>query len=212
MLSTPWAANMKGEFRFGTCTVKQGKKGPWSIERFRVTPAQAKRFNLGVLMGRGSGLELIDPGRYVRLRHASRGVVMSNTPFEQRTCFEAYHHATGRVLVNGLGIGMVLEGMLSKPDVTYIRVIEIDKDVIDLVGAHYTKDKRVEIVHADALEYRPLVGEKFDYVWHDIWDTYGNDDDAPQMATLGRRYNKRIAARSGFWGRDWMRAEKRRYG
>lgn len=204
---------MSGKFKFGTCSLKPGmKSGPWSVEKFTVNKEEAKRFNLDVLMSRGSGLELIDPGTYIRLRHANRGIVMSNTPFEQRTCYEAYHHAVGRVLVNGLGLGMVLEGMLSKPEVTSIRVIEIDEHVIKLVGPHFKDDKRVEIIHADALTYRPPVGEKFDFAWHDIWDTYANPDDAPQMATLGRHYNKRVCARNAFWGRDFMRAEKRRYG
>ncbi len=201
------------KFVFGTCSLKPGRKsGPWSVEQFTVNKEEAKRFNLGVLMSRGSGVELIDPGTYIRLRHANRGIVMSNTPFERRTCYEAYHYAVGRVLVNGLGLGMVLEGMLSKPEVSFIRVIEIDEHVIKLVGPHFKGNPRVEIIQADALTYRPPVGEKFDFAWHDIWDTYGNDADAPQMALLGRRYNKRICARNAFWGRDWMRAEKRRYG
>ncbi len=150
----------------------------------------------------------IDPGRYVRLYHRDRGVVMSNTPMEVRTNWEAYRKATGRVLLNGLGLGMLLEGILSKPDVTHVRVIEVDAQVIRLVAPHFASDPRVQVVHANALEYRPARGERFDYAWHDIWDSI-SEDNLPVMATLGRRYNRRVAMAQGFWGRDIIRADVR---
>ncbi len=195
----------KRGFVFGTCTVPDGKRGPWTIDRFSLTEKQACMYNLGHMRTPEIWLAA---GTYARLCHRDRGVVMSNTPMEVRTNLEAYRRATGRVLVNGLGLGMLLEGILSKPDVTYVRVIEVDAQVIRLVAPHFASDPRVEVIHANALEYRPAKGERFDYAWHDIWDSIG-EDNLPVMAALGRRYNKRVAAAQGFWARDIIRADMR---
>jgi hypothetical protein len=193
----------RAKFKFGTCTVPDGKSGPWKISTFRVTKKDAAYFNF---CNRRNPSQWIEPGTYRRLSCEGRGVIMSNTPMEIRTNYDPFVYATGRVLINGLGLGMLLEAILSKPDVTYVRVIEIDEHVIRLVAPHFARDKRVEIVHANALTYRPARGEKFDYVWHDIWDVIDSIN-LPEMATLGRRYNRRIAVRQGWWARDIIRQE-----
>lgn len=192
-------------FQLGTCTVPNGKRGPWTIDSFSVSKDQAFMFNMSHVR---TPTQWIEPGRYRRLSHRTRGVVMSNTPMEVNTNREAYVCATGRVIVNGLGMGMLLEALLSKPDVSYVRVIEIDPDVIGLVGHHFASDRRVEIVQADALTYRPAKGETFDYAWHDIWDDICQDN-LKQMATLGRRYNRYVATKQGFWSRGIIRADIR---
>lgn len=197
----------KKQFKFGTCTVPDGTSGPWTIDTFSVSEHDARMFNIGVMR---TPYLFIDPGTYRRLRHESRGTVMSNTPMEVSTNTWAYFQARGRVLVNGLGLGMFLEGILSKPSVTYVRVIELDEHVIRLVGPHFRSDPRVEIVHADAYTYRPKRGETFDYAWHDVWD-HIDEDNLPLMAKLGRKYNKRVAAAQGFWARDIIHDMKRRY-
>ncbi len=200
---------MKKPFVFGTCTVPDGKCGPWTIDTKTISEHEVLLFNMRA--ARDNPISIIRPGTFKRLRHEKRGVVMSNTRMEVLTNIDAYHAATGRVLINGLGLGMLLEGILTKPDVTHVRVIEIDPDVIALVGPHFKEDKRVEIIQADAYEYRPAKGERFNYVWHDIWDFIGADN-LPLMAHLGRRYGKRVSDAQGFWGRDVIRADQRRYG
>lgn len=196
------------EFRLGQVTVPDGEKGPWKIDTFTITEDQARYDNMRFAI-QGYGIMMVDPGTYKRLTHKQRGVVMSNTRMEILTNMEAYNSATGKVLINGLGMGMLLEAILHKPDVTHVRVIEIDQDVIDLVGPHFASDPRVEIIHADAFTYKPQKGEYFDYVWHDIWDNISSDN-LPEMAKLGRKYNKRIAAKQGWWSRDYVRRDVRR--
>ena len=202
---------MKDRFRFGTCTVPNGKKGPWTIDEFEVKDGPELAMANFRSLRDDRGYSYLEPGKFKRLRHENRGVVMSNTRMEVHSNWDAFSKATGRVLINGLGLGMLLEGILSKPCVTYVRVIEVDQDVIDLVGPHFTKDPRVEIICADAYEYRPAVGERFDYAWHDIWDSI-TEDNLPLMAKLGRRYGKRVANAQGFWARDQIYAQKRRWG
>lgn len=199
------------KIKLGTSTVPCGRKGKWQISEFTLSREDVMLANLRHLRD-GNGYLVCPPGRYKRLTHDDRGVVMSNTPMEIATNKDAYEQATGRVLINGLGMGMLLEAILSKPDVTYVRVIEIDADVIALVGPHFANNPRVEIVHADALTYKPAKGEVFDYAWHDIWDSISSDN-LPEMATLGRRYNKRVSTSGqGFWARKQIRQQERRWG
>lgn len=50
---------------------------------------------------------------------------------------------------------MLLEAVLAKPCVAAVRVVEIDADVIALVGPRFAADPRLEIVHGDAFEHTP---------------------------------------------------------
>jgi hypothetical protein len=192
----------KNEFKFGTCRVPDGESGPWKISAFEVDKRDALMFNISHARNPWAWIE---PGTYRKLSHATRGTIMSNTPMEVRSNYDAYLSARGRVLVNGLGMGMLLEGLVRKPSVTYIRVHEIDEHVIKLVAPHFARFTHVEIRQCNALDYKPSPGERYDYVWHDIWDDI-NDVNLPQMAMLNRRWNRRIVGESGTWSRDLIRA------
>lgn len=194
-------------FVFGTCTTPDGKRGDWQIDTFTLTKSDVLMNNLRAL--RDGRPELVcGPGTYKRLTHKTRGVVMSNTPMEVKTNRDAFDQATGRVLVSGLGMGMLLEGLLSKPDVTLVKVIEIDPDVIALVAPHFLHDKRFVIVQGDAYAYKPSPGEKYDYVYHDIWDDISADN-LPLMNKLTRRWQNRTPAQ-GVWSRSMARRERER--
>jgi hypothetical protein len=123
-------------------TVPEGRRGPWSVERFQ---SKAKRVGWGP-----------SARTFTRLVHAGRGIVMSDTPEEMRDHREAALRAHGSCLINGLGLGMILAAVLKKPDVTDVTVVETDPDAIALVGPTYDANPRLTIVHADALAYQPL--------------------------------------------------------
>lgn len=57
--------------------------------------------------------------------------------------------SSGRVLVAGLGLGIVVHQLVKNPAVTEIIVVDREQDVIDLVGPLLPKDKRIKIVHED---------------------------------------------------------------
>jgi hypothetical protein len=195
--------------KFGDSTVPIGKAGPWRIDTVEI-PDSFETTMANMRMARdGNAYAMYKPGWYKRLSHAARGTVMSNTPMEINTNYEAYAAATGRVLVGGLGMGMLLEGLLHKPDVSFIRVLEIDEHVIRLVAPHFS-GQRVEIVRGNVMDYKPTGSESYDYAWFDIWDSI-DEENLPEMATLGRRWNKRHARKCGFWAREQIRADKRRW-
>ena len=126
---------------------------------------------------------------------------MSNTPDEIRDFSYFVSVAYGSVLINGLGLGVVVKALLNKPDITKVKVVEKSADVITLVADTYLKDPRVEIVQADCFEYKPPKGERYDAVWHDIWDEICADN-LPEMQRLHRKYRKR----TGFQG-SWCRLQ-----
>jgi hypothetical protein len=199
-------------FKLGTCTVPDGEKGDWRISTFELTDEQIGLSNLRAIRD-GNPEMVVLPGTYRRLTHKTRGVVMSNTPMEIRTCKEAYWNAEGHVLVSGLGMGMLLEALLSKIAVISVTVVEIEQDVIDLVAPHFANEPRVTIVHADAHAFLPPAGTKYDYAWHDIWDNMSAEN-LQDMAKLTRRYAKFMSkpGRQGVWSRDIVRRNERRWG
>lgn len=174
-----------------------GVRGHWRVETFSVSDQAAQTSALRALF---DGPDVyVPPGVYKRLTRGST-IVMSNTPMELRTNAEFIRRATGRVLINGLGLGIVLTAILQKPDVHSITVIETAQEVIDLVAPTFCDDLRVTIIHADAFEYRPPTGARYDVVWHDIWDDIcpGN---LREMTRLHRKY-ARLAIWQGSWARE----------
>lgn len=196
-------------FKFGTVSAKPGRSGPWEISEFEIKDGLDLFMSNFRAARDGNGYAVVRPGKFKRLTHDKRGVIMSNTCMEVLTAYEAYKKATGDVLVTGLGLGMVVEGMLSKPDVRSVLVIEKEPDVIKLVAPTFSKDPRITIVCDDAFEFLPERGRKFDYIWHDIWDDI-SENNLESMKKLTKRFAGRSANGQGVWSREELYAQRRR--
>jgi len=203
--------------------IPEGQSGNWRVEHFEISEDEAKFENMRcAINGRN---RYIRPGNYTRLMHNDT-VVMSDTPAEMRDHYEAVRAASGHCLVNGLGLGMVVCAMLDKrvddrgvrtddPNtklaVDHVTVIEKSEDVIRLVGpaleARY--GDRLTIVHADAYDYKPPKGVRYNAVWHDIWNHLCVDN-LPLMHKLHRKYGRR-AEWQGSWGRELLEYQRRQH-
>ena len=162
---------------------------------------------MSFMRGRGRG---VPEGNYTKLqRKGAWDVTMSDTPDEYHDHFEPIHQATGHVLLNGLGLGCVLQCCAEKEGVTKITVIERSEDVIALVAPHYQAKygDKIEIIQADAFEYKPPKGVRYNVVWHDIWDNLC-EDNLPEMHRLHRKYGRRTDWQ-GSWGRAQTERQKR---
>jgi len=187
----------------------EGEAKNCKVERFEVAKADADFGSLCAVVT-GSG-RFVPEGMYTKLTVGST-MMMSDTPDEMRDHYVPLHQASGVCLVTGLGLGCVVQGMLEKRDengefaVEKVIVVELEEGVIELVGkplkAKY--GDRLEIRHADALTYRPPMGEKYDAVWHDIWPTIC-EDNLDTMATLHRKYGRRCN-----WQGSWQRSHLQR--
>lgn len=173
---------------FQKSTIPAGKSGDWAIQKFTVTPDDVGLYNLRLIRD-GQARRVVPPGDYTRLVRGHT-VVMSDTPAEAHEHAVLYYKAKGHVLVSGLGMGFGLQAVLTKPEVASVTVIEKSEDVIKLVAGFFD-DKRLSIINADALEWRPEKGARFDVVWHDIWDEVLNSDNKPEVQKLRRAYGRR---------------------
>lgn len=94
---------------------------------------------------------------------------MCDAPFVLRNYVPFLEAAEGDILLTGLGLGCLVRGLLARPAVRSVTVIELHAEVIDLIGP-YHRDPRLEIVHADALRWTPPTGRRFDAAMLDIAD------------------------------------------
>jgi hypothetical protein len=142
----------------------------------------------------------VPEGNYTSLRISGHGLVMSDTPKEFRDHFEFFRHAAGNVLVHGLGLGCCLNVIRHIPKVQSITVIEINPDVIAIVGPHFV-DPKISIIQGDARTWQPPKGAFYDAVWHDIWSDICTDN-LKEMVAFHRRYGRKAA-----WQGSWSRSE-----
>lgn len=198
-----------------TVTVPEGESGSVRVTRFTVSEDDARLANFRSI-GRA-----IRPGTYTGL-YRNGYLWMSDTPAEKWDhrpfVQEAQRIGARRALVNGLGIGMVVAALLTLDSIEHIDVVEIDTDVIAIVGPHYERlaaeaGKTITIHHADAYANQWPAGTTWDVAWHDIWRDICTDNLAG-MAKLHRRYGRRVQWQ-GSWARDlveYHRSKERRRG
>lgn len=181
--------------------VPEGISGGWRVEHFEVTEREASFEQLRSSF-HAPYREPPPAGQYTKLMH-NGFLVMSDTPAEIRDHWYAICIAKGNVLINGLGLGVVVQAMLNRPQVKHLTVIEISPDVIALVGSHYKTRyaSRLDIIEADALTWKPPKGVRYDVVWHDIWSDICSDN-LPEIHKLHRKYGRRAD-----WQDSWCRAE-----
>lgn len=195
-------------------SVPEGRRGPWAIERFEVSEEASRMDQLRAALNSHRWDRAVAPGVYTRLVHESRGTVMSDTRSEieeHREALEKIESWEGckKVLIHGLGIGLILQAAIKAPHVREIDVVEIDPDVIQLVAPHYYEmaykaGKLLWIHRGDAYAFRFAPGRRWDLAWHDVWDHISSAN-LPQMSKLKRRYGSRVEWQ-GCWAEDQCRA------
>lgn len=130
---------------------------------------------------------------------------MSPELFEKTTMQEAVDHATGNVLVVGLGIGFYPFNILMKEDVKKVTIIERNQDIIALfkknILPQFPRREDVEIIQGDALD---LLSNDFlktyDYTFVDIWR---NEDDGVQiLSSVFKCLDFREKLNVDFWIED----------
>ena len=178
-------------------TIPEGSFGIWRVERFSISDEEANFHALCCSFQPGMASRSVLSGAYTKLMRDGC-LIMSDTPAELNDHWSPVHKATGSVLINGLGLGVVVQNILQKSEVTDITVVEISRDLIKLI-APYLQDERLTIVEADALSWRPPKNKRYEMAWHDIWDEICADN-LDDMKTLHRRYGRHAA-----WQGSWCR-------
>jgi len=180
--------------------------GEYSINKFTVSKEDESMEKLRAFINKTG--RYVPAGKYTRLYYKGsygHDTIMSDTPDEIRDHLSAIHMSekAETVLINGLGLGVVLNAILKYTKVKKVTVVELSSDVIELVGGIYKSmyGDRLEIINDSALTFKPPKGAKYDIVWHDIWNALCSDN-LTAMKFLHRRYGKRCKWQ-GSWGREF---------
>ena len=176
-----------------------GKSGDWEVKKFTVSEEEARWSAVREAIN-GHRQRRVTAGTYWML--PERGsLYMSNTPAEVSDHWHFIREAHGKVLIAGLGLGMVVQALLDKNACERIVVVEKSDDVIRLVGPAYNYPN-VEIVHSNIFDYKPT--EHFDYAWFDIWPDISGDQ-YPEMKRLHRKFARSVTVKD-----SWCRKECKR--
>jgi hypothetical protein len=216
--------------------VALGRSGPWQVTMVSSQPDDPAAI-VSRWVAEAEGLPLTPAGWNTTLMHDKRGLVMSDVPGEIAGALpflDAMNaRARSRVLIAGLGLGIVPAWLLINAPVARIDIVEIDQDVISLVtrdsgkpGAvnWWASDPRLHVWHGDAHAWRPpqLVAlrgcalhdrcngpDGFTAAWFDIWDTVSAAN-LPSMHRLHRRFARLVTGRMWSWERPECEAMRAR--
>lgn len=186
----------------------EGRSGDWALELVVQPPR------------RGGAARAADPrpecfhyrpGVYRRLRRGDTTFMtdLYDEWFTQREGIAESCRRGGRVLVTGLGLGLVVDSMLGTPGsrVERITVVELSEDVVRLVAPHLRErwGERVEVVCADAFTWRPPAGARYSVGWHDVWpDPHGTAVEA-EVAAIEAHY-RGVCDWQGSWPSSYREA------
>lgn len=144
----------------GVCGAFEIRKGTGTFQEAQVQIYQSEHHNRW---------ENEPHGTYTSLWWDGFGSVMQDSAQEYYEHQPLWNNARGDILIGGLGIGLVNEYLVTKPEVTSVTIIEKYPEVIDLVWEHCARDSRFTLVQADAETWVPPSGSRWDYAWFDTW-------------------------------------------
>lgn len=161
--------------------LKDGEIGSAKLKHFTIIPD-----NFRAVYRDG-----IDPGEYVKLV-INGEIMMSNTRMEKETNQEFVDNAHGKVLIGGLGIGLILLPILVKPEVEEVTIIEYNKDVINLVEPQLRSyfNNKVKIINDSVFEYVP--SQEFNTIYMDVWNFVNSNIYESEMEPLLEFYQDYI--------------------
>lgn len=188
--------------------VPEGSSGRWRIERFDVPEPDADEHDQRPSWARDQA------GTYTHLL-CNDELYMSDLYAEVHTQLPAITEGRrrgGRILVTGLGLGLVVDAMLAPPSppIDEIVIVELSGDVIELVEPTLLArhGPLVRIVQADARRWGPCPSERFTVGWHDIWPSPRTPTAIAESHELIARFSA-MCDWQGAWPLTYLEAEAR---
>jgi len=170
------------------------------IERFSISDSEAMFYNLRATRDMGA-IFRVRSGDYTKLI-INKELMMSDTPMERISNSEIVKRANGRVLIAGLGLGMIINSIMMKKEVAEIVVVENNRDVIDLVGDKFENNK-VRIINENIFDFKTT--EKFDVIYFDIWAKISTDN-LVDIKKLHNKFKNNVNRKNKNWYMNsWMK-------
>ncbi|MGR5558366.1 hypothetical protein ACQKQC_19010 [Vibrio fortis] len=160
------------------------------------------------------------PGYYTTQSNGTTGIAlkrdgvtwMSCTPMEVESHLLAQHGAKGKVVVAGLGLGLITMSLLKKHQVKELIVLEIDEDLIQGYSQLLSEKERalfdenistgrLKIFQADCT--KQLDGATLstcrsaNYMWVDTWEHLGSEKGLEHTLNLQKQIKAKIV---DYWG------------
>lgn len=162
-------------------------------------------------------IRIVPVGEYTSL-YVGGALWMTDTPDEIKDHYELFNRVAMayteqcEVLLHGLGLGMALNGCLLN-GAHHITVVEKNQDVIALVGKHWQEKwpDCIDIIHDDAMKWKPPKGKRWHIIWHDIWEGICSDN-LNDMGALHRRFARRTDWQESWGKKECQEARKRSSG
>lgn len=174
------------------------RSGDWCLERFEIDKQGMLIDFIRAHGDMGNGRWSLSLGEFLSLHEEvpqagleggpGRQMWMSNTAQEIIDHEDVFEQAEGRVLIHGLGLSCVVSGLLAKPEIEHIDVVDINPDVIAMVAPAYEREERVTIHQGNCLTFDWPEGTRWNYVWHDIWAKISASNLVAETAENGISY------------------------
>lgn len=189
-------------------SVNTGTAGLWTLRRVAASdlPNPISQVYFRHAIGGYDRYTVLERATLATMHREHGECVMEDSARELRRHLPILLAARGQVLITGLGLGCVLRGLLAKPEVEHIDVVEIDRDILALCGAEFRGNPRVTLHFGDAETIAWPTWCRWDFAWHDVWAEHEHLD--LLHARLLARYAP-LAQEQGAWQLD--RAVKRRW-
>jgi hypothetical protein len=198
-------------WRAGSRAIPEGQSGPWRIARSFITEEQAAENRR---QAEAFGETRYTPAGFYTSLLCGDDVWMADTPdemFDHVECYEQAERRGGRILVHGLGLGLITRALLSLPQVEHVDVVELNLHVAALVYPAFKTDMkagRLTIWHDDCMTRVWPRGTRWSCVWHDIWQAMV-EANLPEMVLLHRKFASRCEWQ-GSWGKEWILRDRAR--
>ena len=159
-------------------SIPAGRSGKYEITK-TVFPAMTDMNVVNLRTALFSGVKpekviFYEPVTFHYLREDGN-ILMSDIPEEQYDHIHVVEKCSGTVLVAGLGLGYIATLLSQKKSVNKVIIVELNKDVIELVWKHI-KTSKMEIIHKDIWDYLKETKQRFDYVYLDTWSGTGETE------------------------------------
>ena len=170
----------------GYLDIPEGKSGGVTVSHMTVPAGEGLlEVNLRQSLLTGQPVKRVSypyPTRWHKLSSKGHGEWMTDNPIEQYQMLPGTREMRGRVLVGGLGLGIVAKRIAAREDVTEVVVVEKNRHVVKLVAPYLFRGrggmlaaKKINVVTDDLFHYlEDSAGrQQFDTAYYDIWQSDG---------------------------------------
>lgn len=160
---------------------------------------------------RPAAMTLKRPLRVHELEEDSHGTWMTDHPVELVQMQRFVEHASGDVLIGGLGLGVLARWVAANKNVGRVVVVERSRDVARLIQKHQPLPSNVHVEVADLYQYLLNVRQRprpFYTALLDTWQGTGErtwmSEVAPLKRIIGNRWGINALIRTHCWAEDIM--------